>query len=344
MDRVLRAIVHHPIQLLVLILLPIAIGGMIAFRLPRQYQAVATLLALHRYDTLTATSVDTSSLDTPAETQVTALNELLQSRSFAMDVAQQANLVSTLPDQINANPISRDNALVTDISQHVVVQAQGADLFTITYTSTNPEITQQVVAAVINNYQQVIKATVATEGPSLLGTYQAQLAQAQQNAKVTAAAVSDYTLAHPLLTEIALQQSPQYQHLQALDLQAQQNLTNIQTDITSLEQNITTHAIVAASLYTVLDKPVVPTQPLSRVKSLLLGTAAGLAIGVLAGALFIALTASRDRKVYSSVDLRKVTAYPVVMELPRLSPKTVSVLVKMSRRPNPISNNGSTGN
>ena len=333
MDRVLRAIIHHPIQLLVLILLPIAIGSVVAFRLPRQYSATATLLALHQYGSLTATSVDSVSLDTQAGTQVTALNELLQSRSFALDVAQEANLASTLTAKISADPISRNDAMVTDISQHVITQAQGSDLFTITYTGTNPQITQRVVAAVLDHYQQVIQATVASEGQKLLGTYQTQLAQAQQSAQLTAAAESDYTQANPLLTGVALQQNPRYQHLQAQAQQAQQNLQNIQVGITTLEQDITTHAIVAASLYKVLDGPLVPTQPVSRLKSLLLGTGAGVAVGILAGALFIALAAGRDRKVYSSLDLRKVTPYPVVMELPQLSPKTVSVLVNDEETP-----------
>jgi uncharacterized protein involved in exopolysaccharide biosynthesis len=344
MDRVLRAIIHHPIQLLVLILLPIAIGSVVAFSLPRQYSATATLLALHQYGSLTATSVDSANLDTQAGTQVTALNELLQSQSFALDVAQEANLASTLTAKVNADPISRNDAMVTDISQHVIAQAQGSDLFTITYTGTNPQITQRVVAAVLDHYQQVIQATVASEGQKLLGTYQTQLAQAQQSAQLTAAAESDYTLAHPLLTGVALQQIPQYQHLQAQALQAQQNLQNIQVGITTLEQDITNHAIVAASLYKVLDGPLVPTQPVSRLKNLLLGTGAGVAVGILAGALFIALTVGRDRKVYSSAELRKVTSFPVVMELPQLSPKTVSVLVMMRRRPgHPLSSNGRPG-
>ena len=188
MDRVLRAIIHHPVQLLVLILLPVAIGSLVAFRLPRQYSATATLLALHQYDSLTATSVDSSSLDTQAGTQVTALNELLQSRSFALDVAQEANLASTLKAEVSADPSSRDDAMVTDISQHVIAQAQGSDLYTITYTGTNPQITQRVVMATLDHYQQVIQATVASEGQKLLGTYQTQLAQAQQTAQLTAAA------------------------------------------------------------------------------------------------------------------------------------------------------------
>lgn len=344
MDRVLRAIIHHPVQLLVLILLPVAIGSVVAFRLPRQYSATATLLALHQYDSLTATSIDSSSLDTQAGTQVTALNELLQSRSFALDVAQEAKLASTLKAEVSADPSSRNDAMVTDISQHVIAQAQGSDLFTITYTGTDPQITQRVVTATLDHYQQVIQATVASEGQKLLGTYQTQLAQAQQTAQLTAAAESDYTQAHPLTTGVALQQNPQYQQLQAQAQQAQQNLQNIQAGITTLEQDITTHEIVAASLYKVLDEPLVPNQPVSRLKSILLGTGAGLAVGVLAGAFFIALIAGRDRKVYSSADLRKVASYPVVMELPQLSPKTVSVLVMTRRRPGLLPSNGRSGN
>ena len=187
--------------------------------------------------------------------------------------------------------------------------------------------------ATLDHYQQVIQATVASEGQKLLGTYQTQLAQAQQTAQLTAAAESDYTQAHPLLTGVALQQNPQYQQLQAQAQQAQQNLQNIQAGITTLEQDITTHEIVAASLYKVLDEPLVPNQPVSRLKNILLGTGAGLAVGALAGAFFIALIAGRDRKVYSSADLRNVASYPVVMELPQLSQKTVSVIVMTRRRP-----------
>lgn len=340
MDRVFRTITHRPIQILILILLPLAIAGAVAYLFPRQYQATATLLALHRYDVLTATSLDNSNLATPAETQTTALSELLQTRSFSLAVAQEANLAETLKAQLRDDPQSRDNALVADISQHVQVQAQGYDLFTITYTGTNPQITQQVVAAVIDNYGQESQLIVGAEGQNLLVTYQTQLTRAEQSTQSAAAAESQYILLHPKLTQIEMQNNPQYQQLHAQTQLAQLNEQNLQASINTLEQDILNHGIVAASLYKVLDAPIVPDQPVSRLKTLLLALGAGAAVAILASTIYIILATRRDRRVYTGLDLQQVTDYPVIMELPRLSSNTVSVLVKLSRRPDSVSSNG----
>ena len=292
--------------------------------------------ALHRYDALTATSVDTSSTDTPAETQATVLSSLLQTQSFPLAVAREANLASTLPADIQADPIQSDDTVVNIISHNTVVQATTNDFFVITFTYTDQQSTQKVVAAMINLYGQQIQHTSATNEQNLLATYQTQLTKALQQQQNAVAAEAHYQQAHPLLTGNALQQDLQYQYLQEQALQAQQNLQNIQTGMSTLQQDITTHAVIASTLYQVVDAPAVPTRPLSRVKTLLLGAGAGLAIALLACTLFIVLAMSRDRKVYTSSDLQKVIAYPVVMELPRLSSKTVSVLAQAPRQADPV--------
>lgn len=340
MSRTMRIIEKNPMKLLILLVLPIAIGGLIAYRQPRQYQASATLWALHRYDTLTATSVDSSSLDTPAETQATVLASLLQTRTFTLAVAREANLASTLPAQVQADPQSSDTALVNDISHNSAVQATTNDFFVITYTNRDPQMAQQVVAAIIDAYGQQVQHTSAPDEQSLLKTYQTQFEHAQQQVQNAVAAESQFLQAHPLLTGNALQQNLQYQYLHGQTLQAQQNLQNIQTGMSTLQQEITTHAIVASSLYQVVDVPTVPTQPLSRLKTLLLGAGSGLAIALIACTLFVVLAQRRDRKVYNSSDLQKVTSYPVVMELPRLSPKTVSTLAKTLRQAEPVARTG----
>jgi uncharacterized protein involved in exopolysaccharide biosynthesis len=337
--RTLEAILRHPLQLLLIILLPIVIGGGVTYRSPLQYQATAMLWALHKYETLTATSVDSLNLDTPADTQATALSELLQTRSFSLAVAQEALFAETPRSQGGTNLQSADTALAADISQHVLVQTQGYDLFTISYTATNPQIAQQVVAAVIDNYGRQSQLIVVKEEQSLLETYQTQLSQAQLAAQSALTAYSQYVLHSPLV-QSQLQIDPQYQHLQVQARQAQRNLENVQASIDTLKQDIATHRIIAASLYKVLDAPDVPSQPVSRKKTLLLGAGAGLAIALIASVLFIALMVRRDRRVYTSSDLHKVTTYPIVMELPRLSAKTVSILVKTPEDPTPLASNG----
>jgi len=83
----------------------------------------------------------------------------------------------------------------------------------------------------------------------------------------------------------------------------------------------------------VLDAPTVPTKPASRTKTLLIGGAAGLLLGLIAAALLTVALMRSDRKIYTRGDLREVTASPVVMELPLLSAKAVEVLVKTSGQP-----------
>lgn len=327
--RILEALLRYPLQLLILFALcPIAGIAVVYLTVPKTYHATAILWATHKYDELTATSLDTNDLSTPAETQVTALSELVQTRSFSLTVAREANLVVTLKAQIRDNPQSRDDALVMAISQYVQIQASGYNLFTITYTSTNPQVAQRVVAAIIDNYGQQSQNIAAPGEQNLLGAYQSEFSQAYTNTQKAVTAESQYIQSHPELTQSKLQNNPRYQQLYAQMQHAQLNLQKIQDSIAAVEQDIITHRIIATSLYKVLDTPTV--EPVSRLKILFLGAGAGLAIGVVGSALFIALVIRRDRRVYTSEDLQKVIAYPVVMELPRLSPKTVPILIKTS--------------
>ena len=326
MRRTFEAIIHHPLQLLILIVLcPIVGIAVVYLTTPKTYYATATLFAAHKYDELTATSLDTNDLSTPAETQVTALSELLATRSFSLAVAKEAGLALTLKAQVRDNPQSRDNALSADISQHVQVQTLGYNILTISYTGTDPQVTPKVVEAVIDNYGQQSQQIVTLGEQNLLGTFQDEFSQVYANAQIAVTAQSQYLQSHPGLTPSKLQNDPRYQQLLAQTQQAQLNQQRVQDSISTVEQDITTHKIIAASLYKVLDTPAVGA--VSRLKIFLLGAGAGLAIGITGGALFIALVMRRDRTVYNSEDLQKVTSYPVIMELPHVSPKVVPTLL-----------------
>ncbi len=115
--------------------------------------------------------------------------------------------------------------------------------------------------------------------------------------------------------------------------QTQQKVQALQNIIDALEQQIASHTTIADGLYRVLDAPTVPTKPASRTKTLLIGGAAGLLLGLIAAALLTVALMRSDRKIYTRGDLREVTASPVVMELPLLSAKAVEVLVKTSGQP-----------
>lgn len=337
MDRVRRTISRHLMQLLPVAILPLLIGIAIAYILPRQYQATATLWALHNYTTLTATNIDANALDTPAQSQATALSEMLQTRSFALAVAQESKLASTLGNRGGSGQTLNDT-LVLLVTQAAQITAQGYDLFTIQYTDRNPVQAQQVVQAIIDQYSQEVRNTATAEGQNVLQPYQAQLVQAQRDAQDALDTQTHFLAAHPQLTQNQLQTDPSYQQLHLQVQQTQQKVDALQNIITVLEQQIADHTTIADGLYRLLDAPTVPTRPASRTKNLLIGGGAGLVLGLIAGSLLVVLLMRSDRKIYTRSDLHQVTTSPVVMELPLLSPKTVEVLVKTPGQPDRAAN------
>src|SRR5438132_1033698 len=97
MRRTLEAVFRHPIQLLtLLIVLPITGVAIAYFMVPRSYQATASLWALQRYELIGTTGLENDLSSTPAQTQVMALNELLQTHVFVDAVVKGVDLAPAL--------------------------------------------------------------------------------------------------------------------------------------------------------------------------------------------------------------------------------------------------------
>lgn len=333
MVRTLEAIFRHPIQLLVMLIFPIVVSLAVAFVLPRSYQSSASLWALRRYEIIGATGPETDLLATPAQTQVSALSEMLQSRSFALTVAKSANVASTLKlgAQQRANPQLLDDALATEISQHVQVIAKGYNLYQITYASSSPEVAQQVVKTVIQDYKAQGQIFSVAEGQRILAGYQSQLTQAKSDTDTAAVAESQYLAAHPEIARGGNNplNDPQYALLDSKRLQAQSILQNLQSTIASLKQSISTQSTGVDSFFSIVDPPIVPDIALSRLRVLLTSGGIGAGVGVLACILYILILVRRDRAIYSLVDLQKITSLPTLMELPHFSLATKKVAVQL---------------
>ncbi len=338
MGRVLEVIFRRPGQLLaLLILLPIAALA-VAYFLPRSYETTASLWALRRYEVIGATGPETNLQASPADTQTTALSELLQSRSFALTVANQTDLASTLDEHTRSDPHLRDDALFQEISQHVIVRSQGYNLFTISYENHSAIIAQQVVQAVIKTYAEQSQKFTIAEAQYLLQSYQAQLLKAKQDADAAAAAESSYLANHPDVARNVLRSGPdyaaavdpQYGVLHNQTVQAQATVQNLQTTIAGINQDLTSQGGGTESLFNVIDPPVVAVQPVSRIRLFLMAGGVGLGGGLVSCALLVMLLARRDRAIYTPPDLQKATNFPVLAQLPRLGEQGVALLMPVS--------------
>ena len=324
MRRTIEAIFRHPMQLLVLLILPIAIAGVVAYRQPRSYQSSASLWALHRFAIIGATGPESNLQAAPADTQVSALSELLLSREFALTVAKSTDLASTLnlSQSVLSNPQMLDDALALEVSQHVQVTSKGYNLFELVYTNRDPRVAQQVIAAVIQQFKVQGSQLSITEGQRLLQAYQTQLKQAKQDADAAASAEAAYLAAHPLLKANGTTSlnDPKYALLDSKRLQGQAQLENIQAAIATISQEITLQGQGGDAFFNVIDAPIVPDVSASRTKTFLTAGGIGAGIGLVACVLYILVLVRRDHAMYTVRDLQKVLTYPVLMQLPRLPP------------------------
>ncbi len=329
MKRALEAVFRHPFQLLILIVLLPVIGVGAAYLLvPRTYSSSASLWALHRYEVIGATGPESDLTSTPAQTQATALQDLLQTRSFALDVLRGIDIEPTLhlSQSVLNDPQQLEDALFSEISKNVTVVAQGYNLFSLNYHNRDPRIAQQVVLAVIRNYGLQSLSLSVAEGKDILTTYQTELQNAQQQESAAVAAEAQYVSAHPDLSPTKLSSDPQYQSLDAQRIQAQQNVQTVQTNINTIQQTIGSQGSNSNALYQVIDSPQVATQADSRSKGELTGGGIGLGLALLADMIYLIIVVRRDRAVYSANDLLGVVDIPVVMQLPKLLPASVTVL------------------
>jgi len=312
--------------------------------LPRSYETTASLWALRRYEIIGATGPESNLYATPAETQTTAFTELLHTRVVAITIARSANLAPTLSlsESVLSNPALLDDALFSEISQHVLVQAQGYNLFVVSYTNRNPVIAKQIVAAAIKSYSQKSSELVVAEGQQLVQSYQLQLEKAQRDLNEASTAETRYLRAHPNVSQDALRvnpdyaalSDPQYAELHTQSKHYQSIVDTIRANIANLQQQISQQGLNSESLFKVVDPPIAANQPVSRSKLLMTAVGAALALALLACAMYIIILMRRDRAVYSVHDLQKVISLPVVMQLPYFSSEAVLSLVSKS----PLSN------
>lgn len=324
--RVLEAVFRRLYRLLALLILVPFVSLAVAYIIiPHMYEAQASLWALHRYAVIGATGLESNLQASPADTQSAALTELLQTRSFALAIAHAVNLAPTLhlSSDVLANPNKLDDALYVEISQNVKATSGGYNLYVLTYDNRDPVVARAVLAQVVNDFANQSTQFSVAEGQQLLSSYQSQLVAAQNTENQDAAAEAHYLTSHADLNAQELANDPQYQALHAQTVQAQNNVQSIQNEISTIQQQISAQGSGASSLFKIVDSSHVLTQPVSRLKTYLYVGGVAFAVALLACVLYLLVILRRDRSVYTPLDLQKVSAWPVLMQLPRLTAKVV---------------------
>ena len=179
-----RKIVERAVRSLPLLLLPMIIMTALALALGNResrYVATATVLTTERQNIeARGISGDGNPYTTPAGRHAQTLNELLRTRAFRADVAYAAGLLDR--EAIAAAPPERAdsqvNEAVTIVSRAIAVTG-GGTLLTLAATTTSPALSQALVTATVQRYEERQREEAVRQRDVAIEYYSQQIAIAQ---------------------------------------------------------------------------------------------------------------------------------------------------------------------
>jgi uncharacterized protein involved in exopolysaccharide biosynthesis len=325
--RTLEVIFRHLTQLLLLLIVLPSLGLAVAFLLPRTYQTDAKLYAKHRQAVIGTTGPEANLQATPAQTQVTAMTEMLRSKTYALKIAKNSNLVGAmdLSADILTNQQKLDDTLYDEISKKVTVTEDGYQTYIISYECRDATIAKQVVASTIDTFSLYNQEVIAPEGNRYKNILLTQKQAAQKEADDAYNALRGYAQQHPNSNTV---NDAVYAGYNDKYRDANQKVTDIQGRIDVIDQQILTQGTGEGTLYDVLDRPDVSSIPVARSKQLMIAGGIGLGIALVSGGVYIALLVRRDRSIRHLSHLQKAIPLPVLMQTPHFALPTEQILVE----------------
>ncbi|WP_270935704.1 XrtA system polysaccharide chain length determinant [Falsiroseomonas oryzae] len=158
----------------------ICLGGWFyAYSLPNQYRSSARIYA--DADIILSQLLSGLAVDSRPGSQVELLQRTLLSRPNMERVAARTGL------DLRATTVAGRDALLTNLAANIRIAAQTRNLFTITYTDTDPRMAQDVVQTVLTMFMEQATANDRVQMENArnfinqqIASYEAQLREAEQ--------------------------------------------------------------------------------------------------------------------------------------------------------------------
>jgi uncharacterized protein involved in exopolysaccharide biosynthesis len=292
---------HWYLYLIPVLILP-AGAAVYAERTLKVYESSA-LLYIQNSDPTTGVNIaGFTAYNTPAQNGANAMNELLQSESFTVTVAE----VTDLANQYDLTTGGGQGAAYVRLHNDIAIAPSGVggNTVSITVDDKDPKIAQQLAAGLITvcaDYFSQQRLTLDKKAEQFL---QKEITGAKEAVTQDTQRVNQYLAAHPALT--LQSQDPT---LAQLNQQLQQDLASVQTlneKLSSVQFDEAAATTGNSQLFTVLDQPQVPTNSTLHLKKLIVYPLGGLGAALALVMLIVGLRTVLDRKVYSTQDLRVI--------------------------------------
>jgi hypothetical protein len=337
--RYLEVFFRHKAALLGLMAISVVVSTLVVMVLPRTYQATGTLW----FDqSPIPDNSAASSYTTPADQAVAIFHDLVNTRDFDVNVGQRGPLAAyfdrtgNFPTSDPVTPIVHwlerkpaatgsartelvDYGVVTTLQKYLLIAPTEPHLVSLTFTFSDPTIAAGTLKAVIDQFEEQVKATNLVTAQGSVDFYTSQLAAQLKVVQAADKAVESYLAVHPELRVPNAPFDPTYAGLQQTDDLARQNYAD-------LSQKLDQARLIVASLqqpgpygFRIVDAPQAPASASGLLKSVVFGTGGGIGVGLLLVFVICFLLVAADDSVIRGSDLKRELGVQVIGEVPLVS-------------------------
>jgi uncharacterized protein involved in exopolysaccharide biosynthesis len=316
--------------LLVIAALALALSLGVVVAQPRVYEATARVWV----DT-TVEGDHPNAYVSPSDVGTQILGELLKTRSFALRVGDRSRLSGdvTVP---RGGGQDRGDAVLQLLTRSVVVTEAGPNVIGVAVRHRDPGLAAATAQAIVDLFRAQVLGGQVDRATATVAFYEKQVASAQSDLAAADGRINDYVASSPLpdlpppatvtvpadasasqpavpqdVTLMALQRQDDAARKRSDDLGAK--LDQARLDLTVLQQS-------TPSGVRLVDRPLPPRTPVSRMKPLLVAGAGGLAAGLLLS--FLALTAltAADTSIRFASEVEPALGLRLAGSIPHIAP------------------------
>ena len=339
MLRYLETFYRHPLFVVAPLAICLVISlGIVAVQ-PRSFASTAKLWVDRP---LLATSAPTNIYQTPADEETAVLQELVKSRSFGILAANRGTLpadlqheqllsahdpvnraLSLLPGQHSSGaPLTQDqldDLVFQTISHDTTVVASGPNIVTVTFQYGNAAVAAATTQAIIDQYVDEELIGRRAEAKAAVDFYAGQVAAARVDLSAADNKVLNYLDAHPEQRLPTAIPDASVMQLKLDDDEARQRYQGLQAKLDDAQLQAAIVQQSAPNGFRLIDPPLAPNAPISRVKLLLEGGGAGLGAGLMLSVLCLIALTLMDTSIRSAQDVEASIGYRLVGVVPKIA-------------------------
>jgi hypothetical protein len=251
--------------------------------------------------------------ETPASATSRIINEQLRTDSFITKLAESAGLGDAIDQGFITNEIVRASIWATPT---------GDGILSVNATWADPQTSFELVSATIDEYQNYITESVASDAAEAVEFYSQQLESAMEE---RAAAERDLTefIADFVGDESASDQPVIIQieidRLRNRVTAAEAKVAAAQASIEEAQLQVAQQTTRAGRTFSVIDQPSVPRAPMSTMLDRITTIGSYFVLGAVVAGAALLVTTALDRSVSSSADLLALNAVSLVATVPRIT-------------------------